>query len=86
MQEVQPFFAEALKEKFSNLTVITYSADNIFILADSSKFEKKAILKLDDMKNEYIYVTDSSLHDELKKLYKENNIKICSEGSTKWKV
>lgn len=51
-------------------------ADEVFILADSSKFEKKALLKLSDMKNDYIYITDNNLPLELKELYKENGIKI----------
>lgn len=55
-------------------------ADEIFVLADSSKFEKKALLKLTDMKNEYIYITDNDLPNELKELYKENSIKIYTGG------
>lgn len=50
--------------------------DEIYVLADSSKFEKKALLKLDDMKNEYFYVTDNKLPTGLLKLYKENGINI----------
>ena len=50
------------------------SSDEIYILADSSKFEKTALLKLDNMKPEYIYITDNSLQDEIVKLYKENDI------------
>lgn len=53
-----------------------------FILADSSKFEKTALLKMDDMKNEYTYITDSKLSDALVKLYKENNITVFG-GNTK---
>ena len=48
----------------------------VHILADSSKFEKAGLLKLDSMKAEYVYVTDSLLREELVKLYKENNIEI----------
>lgn len=51
-------------------------ADEVFILADSSKFEKSALLKLDDLKNEYFYVTDNKLTQGLENLYKENGIKI----------
>ena len=51
-------------------------SNKAFILADSSKFEKSAMLKLDDMKEEYTYVTDSKLSDSILKLYKENNISI----------
>jgi DeoR/GlpR family transcriptional regulator of sugar metabolism len=52
------------------------SSDEIYILADSSKFEKTALFKLDNMKPEYIYITDNSLQDEIVKLYKENDIEI----------
>ena len=51
-------------------------SNEIYILADSSKFEKAALLKLSNMKPDYIYITDSSLQNEIVKLYKENNIKI----------
>lgn len=52
------------------------SSDEIYILADSSKFEKTGLLKLNNMTPEYIYITDHSLQDEIVKLYKENDIKI----------
>lgn len=52
------------------------AAEKTVILADSSKFEKTALLKLDDMKNEYVYVTDYGLSPELRKLYEANNIEI----------
>ena len=46
-------------------------ADSVYILADSSKFEKRALLKLDDMKEEYFYITDSNLAEEKSRLYNE---------------
>ena len=52
------------------------SSDKVHILADSSKFEKTGLLKLDSMKTEYVYVTDSSLQGDVVNLYKENNIEI----------
>lgn len=51
-------------------------SDEVFILADSSKYEKQALLKIDDMKKEYFYITDSSLNAETQKLYLENDLKI----------
>lgn len=56
-------------------------SDSIFILADSSKFEKKALMKLDDMRPEYTYITDSRLSGELKNIYEENNLKIFNGGN-----
>ncbi len=64
------------EEFYESQKALLACADEIFILADSSKYEKKALLKLSDMKNEYIYITDSNLPQELKDLYKENDIKI----------
>ena len=57
------------------------SSDKIYILADSSKFEKTGLLKLDSMKKEYVYVTDSSIQDEVIRLYKENDIEIYIGGT-----
>lgn len=59
------------------------SAEEIYILADSSKFEKKALLKISDVKTDYHYITDALLPKELKKLYEENNIKIFTGGIKK---
>ncbi|MBR2343824.1 MAG: DeoR/GlpR transcriptional regulator [Clostridia bacterium] len=44
------------------------SSDEVFILADSSKFEKNALIRIDDMRKTYTYVTDSSLDESLKEL------------------
>lgn len=68
------------EELYSVQKQIMKSSDDIYILADSSKFEKKALLKLSDMKTDYNYITDSFLSDELKKLYKENGIRIYTGG------
>lgn len=50
------------------------SADEVFILADSSKFEKKALFRLDRMNTDYRYITDADLPKQLRKLYLENGI------------
>lgn len=50
--------------------------DEIFVLADSSKFEERALLKIEDMKSEFTYITDSALPDALKNLYSDNGITI----------
>ena len=51
-------------------------ADSVFFIADSSKFEKRALLKLDDMRREYCYITDDQLSEELRRLYAENDIRL----------
>ncbi len=55
-------------------------SDSIFILADSSKYEKKALMKLDDMCPEYTYITDSQLSEKLKNIYTENNLRVYNGG------
>jgi len=68
---------------YSSQQQMIKSSDEIYILADSTKYEKKALLKLSDMKRDYCYVTDSQLPDELKKLYEENDIQIYVGGNLK---
>ena len=55
------------------------SGDEVYILANSRKFEKKALLKLDNMNPGYTYITDSSLNEGFLKLYDENGIKVISK-------
>ena len=55
-------------------------ADEVYVLADSSKFEKNALLKLDDMKSNYCYVTDNGLPPELRKLYAENGLRVITDA------
>lgn len=57
------------------------TSDEIYILADSSKFEQRALIKIDEMRQEYRYVTDSGLSEELKKIYKENGYRIFDGGN-----
>lgn len=53
--------------------------DRAFFLADSSKFEKNARLKLDDLRPDYTLITDASLPEEIYRLYVENNVNIIRE-------
>ena len=58
-------------------------SDHIYILADSSKYEKRGLLKLDEMNPEYHYITDSGLSPELKRIYLENQMQVCNEINSK---
>ena len=51
-------------------------ADEIFILADSSKFEKTGLYRLADMEKAYTYITDCDMPAQLLALYRENEITI----------
>lgn len=71
------------KDSYPIQKQIMKSSDEIFILADSSKFEKRALLKLDDTKTEYRYITDCYIDSGLKKLYNEHNINLYIGGDKK---
>ncbi len=53
--------------------------DKVFVLADSTKFERRALHKLCDANPDYQYVSDPHLPDPIKRLYKENGISVITE-------
>lgn len=57
---------------------LLHNCDQAYILADSSKFERKALYKVDDMRKEYIYITDSQLPCQLRSIYEENGIQVIT--------
>lgn len=52
------------------------SADTVYMMADSEKFEKTAFQRLCDSDGNFIYITDDELNTDIKKAYEERNIKI----------
>lgn len=52
------------------------SAEMVFVLADSSKFQKKALYRFSEMKRAFIYITDDELSPEILELYKSKNYSI----------
>lgn len=54
-------------------------SDKIYILADSSKYEKRALIKLGDMRPEYTYITDHNLKSDLKMMYLESGMQVLTE-------
>lgn len=53
-------------------------SDSVFVLADSSKFECRQLLKIDDMSEAYTYVTDSGLSEALRETYQKNHLRVIS--------
>ena len=51
-------------------------ADQVFILADSSKFEKTARLQITPLAADYPLITDDSLPEEIFTLYQEKGLQI----------
>lgn len=55
-------------------------ADEIFVLADSEKFEKTALYRLSPLSDRFTYITDAGLSEELRRLYEENGISVAVRG------
>jgi len=55
-------------------------AGEVYVLADSSKFEKTSLYKTSDMSKEYTYITDSAVSDDIKNIYAENGVKLVMSG------
>lgn len=53
-------------------------ADEVVVMADSSKFEKSSLYKVCPLNQSYTYITDSGIADALTNLYEENGYKILS--------
>lgn len=52
--------------------------DEIIVLADSSKYERSALLKISPVSAKYKYVSDSGLPEEIKEIYRKNEIHIIT--------
>ena len=53
-------------------------AEEVFILADSTKIENNSLIKICDIENLDLIITDSKLDENILKKYLENVIKIIN--------
>ena len=79
---VQHGICNHIQACFAMFRALTAAADQCYILADSSKFERSDLLKQDDMLPGYVYITDPELPEGMKKMYEENGITILTEVET----
>lgn len=54
-------------------------SDEVYIAADSSKFEKTSLIKTADLNPRYTYITDSGISEEIKHIYESNGIHIVTK-------
>ncbi|MBD2871912.1 DeoR/GlpR family DNA-binding transcription regulator [Paenibacillus arenilitoris] len=66
-------------ELFDIQRAYIHNADEVFILADSSKFEIAATVKLCDVSPSHTIITDRELPEPIYSLYKKNAIPIVKE-------
>ncbi len=55
-----------------------YTADKVYFLADSDKFEKSALIKICDMSSNHIYITDSNFNMNYKTIYSNAGYNVVS--------
>ena len=54
-------------------------SDSIYVIADSSKFETRALMKIDDAKICRFFITDNALPSGIRELYAENGLNIITD-------
>ncbi len=67
---IADFIAEGIPIQKAYLGI----ADRVVVMADSSKYEKTALLKVSDMNSTYIYITSSDLDESICRLYQNNGV------------
>lgn len=65
-----------IPEVYENQLVLINHANEVYFLADSTKFETTGNLKLCDLLPEYRIITDKQLPDSIYNSYKEKNVNI----------
>lgn len=65
-----------IREVYENQCMLLKHASEVFILADSTKFESKGDLKICDLLPEYTIITDDSLPDSIYNMYIEHQLKV----------
>ena len=70
------------KEFYELQKALISIGEKVIIMADSSKFEKRAFIKTCNITQGQIFVTDSALSPEIKEIYKTNDINVIIGGKT----
>lgn len=65
-----------IREVYENQCTLFKHSNEVFILADSTKFETKGDIKISDLLPDYTIITDNELSDSIYNLYKNHNLKI----------
>ena len=63
------------EELVRRLMPMLRQCDQVYVLADSSKFEQNAIYHIAPMRQNFIYITDKGLPQALQKKYAENHLR-----------
>lgn len=58
------------------------SAEQVVVLADSSKLEKHALLKICALNRDFLYLTDHLVSGEIRKSYREKGVRLITAGET----
>ena len=64
------------KELVSRQTPMIHRCDQVFVLADSSKFQKNVFYQVTPLRQDFIIITDKGLPEELQKRYADNHLHV----------
>ena len=70
--------SEHIRELVEVQRAFIAAADQVFVLADSSKFETCAALKVCDLSPRFLYLTDNGLSDEIRDAWKRASLDIIN--------
>ena len=62
------------EELAHRLSPMIRNSDQVYILADSSKFEHKIRYQVTPLRQDFIYITDTELPEDLRKKYADNHL------------
>lgn len=57
------------------IATLIHQCDQVYVLADNTKFEKNSIYQVSPMRQDFIYITDQGLPEALQEMYAANHLK-----------
>lgn len=57
------------------IATLIHQCDQVYVLADNTKFEKNSLYQITPMRQNFIYITDANMPAPLRQLYEDNHLK-----------
>ena len=67
-----------IRETYENQCMLIGHASEVFLLADSTKFETKGDFKLSDLQPEFTIITDDKLPESVYNMYRDHKLNVVS--------
>ena len=63
-----------------NMQMLVRQCDHVYVLADSTKFQKSAIYQISPMRQDFVYITDNHMPQALRSIYTDNHLHFIYAG------